>query len=164
MPFTGTGTGIQNASDVFLNSPGQYNVLSYNGATAKWNNTNIAALSFAGGNENRLVATTSSATLTIDLSKGNVFFYTLAQSITTFAVTGATAGKACSFTLYLKQNGTGNWAVTWGSSVIWPGGTAPTVTKTAGKIDIFVFESLKGDAGPWFGAVAGQNYAGAGMP
>lgn len=38
MPFTGTGTGIQNANDVFFSGLAQDNVLRYNSTTAKWNN------------------------------------------------------------------------------------------------------------------------------
>ncbi|MBL8121735.1 hypothetical protein JNM87_03225 [Candidatus Saccharibacteria bacterium] len=38
MPFTGTGTGIQNANDVFFSGLSNNDVLRYNGATFKWNN------------------------------------------------------------------------------------------------------------------------------
>ncbi|MBL8121551.1 hypothetical protein JNM87_02270 [Candidatus Saccharibacteria bacterium] len=42
MPFTGTGTGIQNANDVFFSGLSQDNVLRYNGTTAKWNNVPLS--------------------------------------------------------------------------------------------------------------------------
>lgn len=42
MPFTGTGTGIQNANDVFFSSLAQDHVLRYNSTTAKWNNTALS--------------------------------------------------------------------------------------------------------------------------
>lgn len=38
MPFTGTGTGIQNANDIFFSSLAPNHVLRYNNGTAKWNN------------------------------------------------------------------------------------------------------------------------------
>ncbi|MEO5690728.1 MAG: hypothetical protein ABIQ64_00910 [Candidatus Saccharimonadales bacterium] len=38
MPFTGTGTGIQNANDIFFSALASNNVLRYNGASSKWNN------------------------------------------------------------------------------------------------------------------------------
>ncbi|QQS17873.1 hypothetical protein IPL68_04395 [Candidatus Saccharibacteria bacterium] len=38
MPFTGTGTGIQNANDVFFSNPSDGQTIQYNSATAKWNN------------------------------------------------------------------------------------------------------------------------------
>ncbi|QQS18826.1 right-handed parallel beta-helix repeat-containing protein [Candidatus Saccharibacteria bacterium] len=38
MPFTGQGTGIQNANDVYFSNPSKGQTLSYNATTAKWNN------------------------------------------------------------------------------------------------------------------------------
>ena len=38
MPFSGTGTGIENADDVFFNNVSDNDTLSYNSSTAKWNN------------------------------------------------------------------------------------------------------------------------------
>ncbi|PID99085.1 hypothetical protein CSA80_03145 [Candidatus Saccharibacteria bacterium] len=38
MPFSGTGTGIQNADDVFFSNLAQNDALRYNSVTAKWNN------------------------------------------------------------------------------------------------------------------------------
>jgi hypothetical protein len=42
MPFTGSGTGIQNANDVFFSGISSGNILRYNSATAKWNNTALS--------------------------------------------------------------------------------------------------------------------------
>ena len=44
MPFTGSGTGIQNANDVFFSGLANNQLLRYNSVTSKWNN---AALSVA---------------------------------------------------------------------------------------------------------------------
>lgn len=41
MPFTGSGTGIQNADDVFFSSLSDGQALKYNLATAKWNNLSL---------------------------------------------------------------------------------------------------------------------------
>jgi hypothetical protein len=38
MPFTGSGTGIRNADDVFFSGVSQNNTLKYNSATQKWTN------------------------------------------------------------------------------------------------------------------------------
>jgi hypothetical protein len=38
MPFSGTGTGIQNANDVFFSGLSRGHTFSYNTTTAKWNN------------------------------------------------------------------------------------------------------------------------------
>lgn len=42
MPFSGSGTGIQNADDVFFSSVSDGDTLLYNAGTAKWNNSSGA--------------------------------------------------------------------------------------------------------------------------
>jgi len=69
----------------------------------------------------------------------------------TITMPTATAGK--SFLLKLKT-GAGGYTVTW-STVSWPGGTAPTLTSAASKMDIFSFFS---DGTNWYGTTVGQNY------
>ena len=54
MPFTGTGTGIGNADDVFFSSVSDNDTLSYNSATAKWNN---AQPSGGAGDTSQIAAT-----------------------------------------------------------------------------------------------------------
>jgi hypothetical protein len=69
----------------------------------------------------------------------------------TITMPTATAGK--SFLLKLKT-GAGGYTVTW-ATVKWPGGTAPTLTSTASRMDIFSFFS---DGTNWYGCTVGQNY------
>jgi hypothetical protein len=69
----------------------------------------------------------------------------------TITMPTATAGK--SFLLKLRT-GAGGYTVTW-STVKWPGGTAPTLTSTASRMDIFSFFS---DGTNWYGTTVGQNY------
>ena len=45
----------------------------------------------------------------------------------------------CSIVLYLAQDATGSRTVTWPATVHWSGGTAPTLTTTASKVDIIAF-------------------------
>lgn len=45
----------------------------------------------------------------------------------------------CSLILKLVQDGTGSRTVTWPAAVHWSGGTAPTLTTTASKVDIISF-------------------------
>ena len=114
MPFTGTGTGIQNANDVFFSGLAQDNVLKYNNGTAKWNNTPVvgfAALAYNGGQETVSTQNATGAT-TLSLGNGNVFDVTLTGNAT-FSFTGATNGKACSFSLYLHQDAPGSRTVPW---------------------------------------------------
>ena len=59
------------------------------------------------------------------------------------------------FTLLLKQDATGSRTVTWPSTVRWAGGTAPTLTGTAGRTDVVTFLS---DGTYWLGFVGGLNF------
>ena len=45
MPFTGTGSGIQNANDVFFSGLASNNTLRYNTTTSKWNNVPLSVSS-----------------------------------------------------------------------------------------------------------------------
>ena len=110
-----------------------------------------------GGNENLVTNSTASGAVTVNLGSGNVFSLTLTGTVT-FTFTGATVGKACSFGLYLKQDGTGSRTVTWPTSVKWPHGVVPVLSTTAGAIDLLTFESVDGGT-TWFGSLAGANFA-----
>jgi hypothetical protein len=90
---------------------------------------------------------------TLSLTNGTVQTATLtASTACTFTMPTATAGK--SFILLLKQAAsTGNGTATF-TSVKWSGGTAPTITATAGKMDILTFIA---DGTNWYGSFV-QNY------
>jgi len=93
----------------------------------------------------------SSTAITLALTNGTVQIITLTGNATITMPT-ATSGK--SFLLMLKQDGTGSRTVTW-STVKWPAGTAPTITSTASKQDIFSFFA---DGTNWYGVTVAQNY------
>jgi hypothetical protein len=96
-----------------------------------------------GGKEVYQTIAALGATHTLDLANGNAFDATLTANCTlTFA--GATAGTLCSFLLRLHQDGTGGWVTTWPGSVVWPGGSAPTVDTTLSTLSEFVFETIDG--------------------
>jgi hypothetical protein len=61
------------------------------------------------------------------------------------------------FTLFLTQDATGSRTVTWPSSVLWPSGSAPATTATAGRTDVISFVSPDGLR--WWGFTAGLNFA-----
>ena len=90
------------------------------------------------------------AAFTANLSLGTVQVLTLNNNCT-FTMPTAAAGK--SFVTILNS-GTGGYSVTW-VTVAWPGGSAPTLTATASKKDLFSFFS---DGTTWYGATIGQNY------
>ena len=93
----------------------------------------------------------SSTAITLDLTNGTVQIITLTGNATITMPT-ATSGK--SFVMLLKQDGTGSRTVTW-STVKWAGGTAPTITSTASRLDLLSFFA---DGTNWYGAVISQNY------
>lgn len=122
----------------------------------------VAELTFAdsnavtnidGGKEVVNTVAAAGATETLDLGDGNVHDVTLDEDCTlTFA--GATAGVACSFTLLLRQDGTGGWTTTWPGSVVWAGGTAPTLDETASTVAVLTFFTLDGGT-VWYGFPTG---------
>lgn len=99
--------------------------------------------------ETPYTANTSTA-IALNLANGTVQVLTLTGS-PTITMPTAVAGK--SFIIYLKT-GAGSYSVTW-TTVKWPAATAPTITSTASKMDIFSFFS---DGTNWYGTTVGQNY------
>lgn len=92
----------------------------------------------------------SSTAITLSLANGTIQDITL-TGICTVTMPAAAVGK--SFLMYVRT-GAGGYTITW-STVKWSGGTAPTLTSTASRLDIFSFFS---DGTNWYGVTAGQNY------
>jgi hypothetical protein len=90
----------------------------------------------------------SGASNTLNLSSASVQTVSLSANCT-FTMPTATAGA--SLTLILTQGG--GYTATF-SSVVWSGGTAPTITATSSKKDILVFVS---DGTYWYGSAL-QNF------
>lgn len=118
---------------------------TYNGTTVTFTNPTVTNYTETAYTAN------SSTAITLALTNGTVQIITLTGNATITMPT-AVAGK--SFILFLKQDGTGSRTVTW-STVKWPGGTAPTITSTASKQDIYSFFS---DGTNWYGITVAQNY------
>lgn len=96
----------------------------------------------------------SSTSYTMNLENGNVFEITLTGNCTFTFSNPPASGKGGSFTLILKQDGTGGRTTTWPASVDWAGGTAPTLTTTASAIDILTFVTTDGGT-IWWGFLSG---------
>lgn len=106
-----------------------------------------------GGGEVINTVASSGSTETLDLADGNVHDVTLTANCTfTFAAVDAT--RARSFTLLLRQDGTGGRDVTWPGSVVWAGGSAPTLDTTASTTAVLTFFTLDGGTS-WYGFAAG---------
>ena len=94
--------------------------------------------------------------LILNLANGNVFNVALNANITTLTISNPpAANNAGSFVLVFTADGNPR-AVTWGASILWPGGTAPTLTSTSGKKDVFGFISLNSGTN-FMGFIGGQN-------
>ena len=118
------------------------NNLTVAGTATVTGNTTVAAYS-----ETVVTIGTVTTTSTLSIAAGTVQTATLtASTACTFTMPTATAGK--SFILLLKQAATtGNGTATF-TSVKWNSAGAPTITATAGKMDILTFVA---DGTNWYG-------------
>lgn len=123
--------------------------ISLGGTATSVGNLTLTNTTVTNYTETRFTANSSTA-ITLNLTNGTMQDITLTGSATITMPT-AVAGK--SFILLLRS-GAGSYAVTW-STVKWPGGTAPTVTTTASRLDIYSFFS---DGTNWYGVTVNQNY------
>lgn len=151
---TGLGAGVA----TFLATPSSANLAATitgetgSGALVFGTAPTISDATFTDGYTEETVAANSSTAYTINLANGTVQFITMTGNCT-FTFPTPTAGK--SFSLFLKQDGTGSRTATWPGTVLWPYGISPTLTTTINKTDRFVFTA---DGTNWFGSVAGQSY------
>ncbi len=128
------------------------------GITSVVGGTGIAVATVAGvatvTENNPLNIAVDGATVTFDLSQSKHQAVTLGGN-RTLALSNVDPTRPA-FTLTLIQDGTGSRTVTWFSGVSWVGGgTPPTLTTTAGKMDHFGF--LRTGSGAYQGFVLGQN-------
>jgi hypothetical protein len=106
--------------------------------------------------ETKTAPAISAGTLTLNCATGNVFAVALNAAITTLTMSSVpVSGTAYGCTVAFTADGTAR-AITWPGSFKWAGGTAPTLTSTAGKVDIFVFVTWDGGT-TWYAHIAGQN-------
>jgi len=105
---------------------------------------------YAGGN--------SSTAVTLDETNGNVQTFTMTGNCTFTMPSGSGLQAGTSMTLILTQDGTGSNTGAF-TSVLWAGGTAPTLTTTATTgIDIITFYTFNGGASPvWYGFASGAD-------
>ena len=99
------------------------------------------------------VAANSSTSYTANLQTGNVFEITLTGNCAFTFSNPPASGTAGSFTLILKQDGTGGRTVTWPAAVDWQSGSAPTVLAHANAINIYTFMTTDGGT-TWYGMLS----------
>jgi hypothetical protein len=153
--LTSNSTGVYWSTVAGVNTAAQYS----------WSNTQSfsANVSMTGWLdiesfvETDATPTISGGTLTLDLAAAQVFEVSLNANITTLTINNipATASKVVSFTLVLTADGTAR-SVVWPAAFRWPANTAPTITSTLNRRDVFVF--FTADSGTsWNAFVSGQN-------
>ena len=116
----------------------------------------LQSAQFKDYGETRVVLSPA-ASVTVDLSLGNVFTITADQN-TAFTFSNPPAsGIACSFTLIWTQDSS-NRTIDWATNinVHWAGASAPDVTSGSGKVDIYTFFTIDGGT-IWFGFQPGAD-------
>lgn len=112
--------------------------------------TTIRTIAFAG---NRALGISATLATTVDWSQAQHQSFTTADGTNVLTFSNGVAGQ--SYKLVVKQGSTGSDLVTWPAAVKWPAGTAPTLTLTAAKSDVFEF---KFDGTDYIGNTVGLNY------
>lgn len=127
--------------------------ITLGGTTSSVGNLAVANVTVTDYTESVVAIGTVTSSNTLALANGTVQTATLtASTACTFTMPTATAGK--SFILLLKQAAsTGNGTATF-TGVKWGTAGAPTITATAGKMDILTFVA---DGTNWYGSIA-QGY------
>jgi hypothetical protein len=95
----------------------------------------------------------AAGTATVNLAVSNRNNITMPAGNITIAISNETVGQV--FTIRILQDGTGSRTVTWFTTIKWAGGSAPTLTTTANKADMFAFVCTGTDA--YDGFIVGQN-------
>lgn len=107
-------------------------------STAAAARTNLGCVGVNAGTTGQYASTKYTCTVTLDWNNGNVQYIVLANGAQTFTFANPIDGAR--YMIILKQPATGAaGTVTWPATVLWPGGTAPTLTATNGKVDIVTF-------------------------
>ncbi len=101
-----------------------------------------------------------SGVVTIDASAGNHIPISLNAAITSFVITNVpTSGHVLPLILYFTADGTLR-SITWSinsHTAKFPGGVAPVMTSTNGKIDRILL-TVRDGGSTWFADILGQNY------
>jgi hypothetical protein len=79
------------------------------------------------------------ATTTFDMNNSGIQIVELTGDVTV-AVSNVIDGQT--FVLIFKQGGSGGYVPTWFANILWPSGSAPTLTTTVGKHDTFAFTRI----------------------
>lgn len=114
-----------------------------------------ASVNINSGSYNTLqtYAPGAGGTANVDLSKGNIVHITMPAGNITISLSNGTAGQC--FIIRILQDSTGSRTVSWFTTIRWAGGSAPTLTTGANKVDTVGFEITGSNT--YDGFVIGQN-------
>lgn len=127
---TGGDANSSQRPDGTLSIAGSYNIVDNN-----W----FATISYSSPTQLNYVLLTDAANIATNAAYGNgLFTVTLTNNRTMDNPTQPLHGQR--ITYRIKQDGTGSRTLTWGTAFRFPGGTAPTLTTTANKIDYIEFQ------------------------
>jgi len=140
-----------------------YKLFVNSGTTVSWTqipSTNVTGSGSGGTGATAINLSTSptitSGVLDLSLATYTVFEFTLTQNVTSITLSNIpAAGTMSSFMIVITGDGTAR-TVTWPASFKWPSGTAPSITSTLNKKDVFVFFSSDGGSS-WQAFISGQN-------
>ena len=140
-----------------------YKLFINSGTTVSWTqipSTNVTGSGSSGTGATAINLSTSptitSGALALSLATYTVFEFTLTQNITSITLSNVpAAGIVASFMIITTGDGTAR-SVTWPTNFKWPSGTAPSITSTLNKKDVFVFFSSDGGS-TWEAFISGQN-------
>lgn len=148
----------------FVNKP--VDIISNNAVVGIFSSTGLAvtgtlsatgALGITSYNETVSTPAISGGTFTINLALGSVFSVTLNAAVTSApTISNVVSSKVNSFILMLTADGTAR-AFAWPASFKWASGAVPTITVTAGKIDVFTCYTLNNGTS-WIAVTSGQNF------
>ena len=119
-------------------------------------------------NTGTTVSDDSGATINIDWQKGNYHWIVLAANVTKIIFQNMKRGGR--YILRIEQHSSSPKTVSWGNvdydesngaytEVRWVGGTAPTMTNTAGRVDVYGFLGTRSNGRGMDGFVIAQNVA-----
>lgn len=139
-----------------------YKLFVNSGTTVSWTqipSTNVTGSGGTGGATAINLSTSPTITngaIALSLATYTVFEFQLTQNITSITISNTpAAGTMASFMIVITGDGTAR-TVTWPVNFKWPSGTAPSVTSTLNKKDVFVFFSSDGGSS-WQAFISGQN-------
>ena len=103
------------------------------GGASTFNNT----VQVSGAAKGTIITLTDAASVIVSMAKGNTFVVTLAGNRTLGLPSPVPPGQ--SGLIYIYQDGTGSQTLAYVSTWCFAGGTAPTLTTTAGAVDLLAY-------------------------